>query len=155
MNKVITILLLMVGNIMFSQSAKSTLNWVENYKVAIKTAEIKNKPLLIFFTGSDWCMPCKNLEVDFLKTEKFAEIAAKEFVMYKADFPRDMSLISAKNERANAKLKMEFGVSSFPTIIIINSKSEEVNRITGYNKLIGSNNHFIFIESCLTKKTTN
>ena len=61
MNKVITILLLMVGNIMFSQSAKSTLNWVENYKVAIKTAEIKNKPLLIFFTGSDWCMPCKKL----------------------------------------------------------------------------------------------
>ena len=45
--------------------------------------------MLIFFTGSDWCGPCKMLVEDFFESDKFKEIAEKEFVLYEADFPRN------------------------------------------------------------------
>lgn len=54
----------------------------------------------------------------------------------------------------NSKLKEKFGVNSFPTIIVLDSRSEEINRITGYNKLIGNSKHFTFIENCITEKST-
>ena len=42
------------------------VNWEHSYEKAKSIAKKENKQLLIFFTGSDWCGPCKNLVADFL-----------------------------------------------------------------------------------------
>jgi len=54
----------------------SMLNWQQSFGKAQKLTKSKKKLLLIFFTGSDWCGPCKKLVADFFESEKFKNIAA-------------------------------------------------------------------------------
>ena len=103
-----------------------------SFKKAQKLASRKNKPLLVFFTGSDWCGPCKNLHKDFFETEKFKKIARKDFILYKADFPRRRDLISEEKKIENKKIQSEYGVKGYPTILVLSSYGIELGRQVGY-----------------------
>jgi thiol:disulfide interchange protein len=50
------------------------LNWESNFKVALKKSKKEKKPILIYFTGSDWCGPCKVLDKKLFHSEKFKKI---------------------------------------------------------------------------------
>ena len=39
--------------------------WLTNYDTAISKAKKQKKNVLVYFTGSDWCPPCKMLKTDF------------------------------------------------------------------------------------------
>ena len=45
----------------FSEVREIKLNWMPNYKKALKKSKKERKPVLIYFTGSDWCGPCKKI----------------------------------------------------------------------------------------------
>lgn len=98
------------------------LEWIENYADAVAKSKQENKFLVILFTGSDWCGPCKRLEKNVLNTEKFKTYADKKFVLYKADFPRNTDLVSEENKKQNAKLQQEYSQQSLPTIVVVDSQ---------------------------------
>ena len=105
--------------------------WSPTMKAAIEKATVENKPILIYFTGSDWCGPCINLDKNLFHTEKFEEFATENLVLYAADFPRNRDLISQDNRKINKELSHRYDQSSFPTIILINSKGEVLGRKNG------------------------
>lgn len=125
----------------------SSNNWVTDYSKAKLKAERQEKPLLIFFTGSDWCGPCKKLVSDFFETEKFKEITKNKFVLYEADFPRNRDLVSNKQRSDNNSLKIKYDVQAYPTVILINSNGDVVGRRKGYNLMRDPSYHFELIES--------
>ncbi|MBI9041785.1 thioredoxin family protein [Lutibacter sp.] len=131
--------------------SESNLNWIESYNEAKLISINENKPILIFFTGSDWCGPCKMLVADFFESEKFKDIANKEFVLYKADFPRNKSLVTAVQTKDNLKLKNKFGINSYPTICILDSKGKFVNTMKGYNSSRDTKYHYLFLNAALKK----
>lgn len=91
--------------------------WTEDAAAAVKKAEAESKDLLLLFTGSDWCPPCKRLEEEVFGKAEFAD-ASKHFVLLKFDFPQGRELppeVVKQNEEWQAK----FGVSGFPTVILI------------------------------------
>ena len=51
--------------------------WSENYLQARKAAAAKKIPMLILFSGSDWCPPCMQLDKTILDTKEFAAYAGK------------------------------------------------------------------------------
>lgn len=102
------------------------INWESSYKDALKRAKDENKPLLIYFTGSDWCGPCKILEKKLFNTDKFQEYADDKFVLYKADFPRNKNLVEDDKRKINKELKNRFGQTKFPTMIMVNGKEQEL-----------------------------
>ncbi|APG65006.1 hypothetical protein LPB136_06390 [Tenacibaculum todarodis] len=102
------------------------INWEKSYDDALKRAKAENKPLLVYFTGSDWCGPCKVLGKKLFKTEKFQEYATNKFVLYKADFPRNKDLVEEKTRKINEEIQARFGQSKFPTMLIVNSKEQEL-----------------------------
>ena len=59
-------------------------SWTEDIAAAIKTAEKEEKDLLLLYTGSDWCPPCKKLEADILSQEEFLDC-----LLYTSPSPRD------------------------------------------------------------------
>ena len=70
-------------------AAEYKAEWSENYLQARKAAAAKKIPMLILFSGSDWCPPCMRLDKNILDTKEFASYAGKgKFVLFKADFPR-------------------------------------------------------------------
>ncbi|WP_442267132.1 thioredoxin family protein [Tenacibaculum sp. ZS6-P6] len=105
--------------------------WLPTMKEAIKKATAENKPILIYFTGSDWCGPCINLDNTLFHTEKFEKFAAENLVLYTADFPRNRDLVTKENRKINKELSHRYDQSSFPTIILINSKGEVLGRKNG------------------------
>ena len=118
-------------------------------KEAIKIAEEEEKLVLIFFTGSDWCVPCKNLVADFFNTDNFSEMVKNNFVLYEADFPRNKNLVTASQRSDNYKLKSKYSVSSYPTIVIVNEKGEVLGKMKGYNSIRNTSYHYTFFDDIL------
>ena len=67
---------------LFSQTPKDTLlvenvvvlDWQPTFKMALKKSKKQNKPVLIYFTGSDWCSLCKILDEKLFHILNFKEI---------------------------------------------------------------------------------
>ena len=127
------------------------LDWFQKFEKAEKFSKNKNKPMLIFFTGSDWCGPCKKLEKDFFSSSEFKTIADKEFVLYKADFPRNLDLVSDSQRESNIELKSKYKVSSYPTLVFVDNKGNILGSRKGYNLMRDTSYHFQLLKEVLNK----
>ncbi|AOW20275.1 thioredoxin family protein [Urechidicola croceus] len=151
MKKRILFLFIFVGfsAVLFSQETHD--GWQNDYDEAVKIAKNEKKPILIFFTGSDWCGPCKMLMSDFFQSSKFKSIAAENFVLYEADFPKNTDLLTPQKRKKNYYLGGLYDVKSYPTIVIIDSDGTQLGRRKGYNLMRDSSYHFKLIEQTLSK----
>ena len=145
----IVFVLFLTYSIGFSQSHTNTI-WEENYQEAKAKAAKEHKKLLVFFTGSDWCGPCKKLTAHFFESAEFQEIATESLVLYEANFPRNKSLVTSQQAIANAKLGREYKINSFPTIMIFNEKGKKIGQRKGYN-MSDPSYHFKFLKNTIKK----
>lgn len=133
------------------ETIKENIKWEHNYETAKSIAEKENKQLLIFFTGSDWCGPCKKLVADFFESDKFRAIAEKEFVLYEADFPRNRNLVSKSQKKDNSRLSNKYRVSSYPTVVIADENEKLLGKMKGYNLMRETSYHYSFLDEVLKK----
>lgn len=107
-------------------------SWTENWDLAIAASKELERPILVNFTGSDWCSWCIRLANEVFTKEEFIDYAAKNLVLLKLDYPRKMEQ-SASLKKQNDELLRQFGVQGFPTIILVNQEAKEIAR-TGYQQ---------------------
>jgi thioredoxin-related protein len=113
-------------------AARAESEWLTDFKKAQQQARSSHKPVLIEFTGSDWCPPCMMLRRDVFSTKEFQDYAAKNFVLLELDFPR-------RKEQArelvtqNQELAARFGIEVFPSIIIIDAEGKKLGELLGYD----------------------
>ena len=93
------------------------LQWHTNVTEAIKISDKQKKPLLLFFTGSDWCGWCIRLQKEVLTTPEFAAWANKNVVLVELDYPKRKKL-APETAQQNAELQQVFGIQGFPTIYL-------------------------------------
>jgi thioredoxin-related protein len=116
--------------------------WVNDYNLAQEIAERENKRMLIYFTGSDWCHPCKLLSTDLFETERFNTLASKSFVLYEADFPRHQNTISKSRSKMNRRLLNRYDVNTFPTLVIVSARGKKLGHISGYSSTRDTQYHY-------------
>ena len=121
MKKIIVALLLFAGS--FAAEAQE-LVWETNVTKAMAISNETKKPLLLFFTGSDWCGWCIRLQKEVLKTPEFALWAKENVVLVELDFPRRAPQ-APEIKKQNDELQMAFGIQGFPTIILANATTKE------------------------------
>lgn len=92
--------------------------WETNLNKAADQAMKQNKPLLLFFTGSDWCGWCIRLQKEVLKTPEFADWATKNVVLVELDFPRRTQL-PADIAQQNMQLQQILEVRGYPTVWLV------------------------------------
>ena len=109
-----------------------TNNWLTNLDEAKKIAKRDRKPILLYFTGSDWCTPCVALKKDFFETKEFAEYEDK-FVMVYIDRPRRLDIISPEQMVYNKKIIAKYKTTSFPRMMILDSSGNEKDALSGYS----------------------
>lgn len=108
-------------------------NWHTNYEEALDIAKKSNRNILIYFTGSDWCAPCRVLKKEVLDTKEFTSIA-KEYVLLYIDVPRKKDRISPDEMEHNMALLSRFNKKGiFPSMIILSSHEREKAVISGYS----------------------
>lgn len=96
-------------------SQAQELKWHTDIKEAIKISNKKKKPLMLFFTGSDWCGWCIRLQKEVLKTPEFSKWAEGNVVLVELDYPRGIEQ-SAAIKKQNGELQQVFGIQGFPTV---------------------------------------
>ena len=121
MKKIIVALLLFAGS--FAAEAQE-LVWETNVTKAMAISTETKKPLLLFFTGSDWCGWCIRLQKEVLKTPEFAAWARENVVLVELDYPRKAPQ-TQDIKKQNNELQMAFGIQGFPTIILANATTKE------------------------------
>lgn len=98
--------------------------WTMDYESATKLAKEKKLPLLLNFTGSDWCGWCKLMDGNVYAKPEWSEFAAKNLVLVTIDFPQDKTIVPPRFVSKNEELKGKFGIRGFPTYVILDSDAE-------------------------------
>lgn len=114
-----------------AEGKKSTISWFTNYDEALSQARASHKPILLLFTGSDWCSWCIKLENEVLSTPDFAAVVGDRFVFFKADFPLNKT-ISPQLTANNKALQKRFNVHGYPSIVLIEPENERQIGTAGY-----------------------
>ena len=105
--------------------------WITDVPKAMEQAKSQKKLVLLDFTGSDWCPPCKNLHAKVLTSEEFSKFAKDNLVLVDLDFPKAKPQ-SDELKAANKELSKKYGIKGFPTIIVLDADGKELFRKVGY-----------------------
>lgn len=110
--------------------AGEPLPWLHSFEEAAKASKESGKPILIDFTGSDWCIFCIKLRDEVFSTEPFRQWAAAKVVLLEIDFPRNFDLDPVRMAEYE-ELANRFSVSAFPTITMVASNGDVLGQL-GY-----------------------
>ncbi len=110
------------GYFLFPQERNSP-DW-QYYEDAVYEAAIDGNQKIIIDFYADWCIPCKELDALTFSDERVIE-KTKDFVAIKVDMTKTLS---DKTE----EIRNKFKILGMPTVLIINSKGEEIHRLTGF-----------------------
>ncbi len=105
--------------------------WLTDLAKAQEKAKAEKKLVLIDFTGSDWCPPCKNLHKTVLVSPEFTQFAKDSLVLVEIDFPNSKPQ-SAELKAANKELAKKFGITGYPTVVVLDGSGKEVFKKVGY-----------------------
>jgi protein disulfide-isomerase len=101
-----------------------------NLDASIARAKAENKLVLLDFTGSDWCPPCKALQKEVLSQPEFKAYAESNLIYHVVDFPQKFQLppdVTATNKL----LAEKFSVEGFPTLIALDGQGNQILRQLG------------------------
>lgn len=120
----------------FVSSLSYSQNWKINFESVKQEALKENKNILLVFSGSDWCAPCIKLDNVVWKSEAFKTEAEKNWVLYKADFPKKKAnQLSPELTEINNQLAEKYNKNgSFPLVVLLD-KMGKVIGMTGFKNI--------------------
>lgn len=111
------------------RAADST--WLTDAALAQTRAKAEGKMVMLEFTGSDWCPPCKKMKAEVFPSADFKAFAEKNLVLVELDFPQRKKLPAAQ-QQANDALAKKYGVNAFPTLIFLRPDGSKAGELVGY-----------------------
>lgn len=128
MKKIKYLLFVLPLFLIFSFNQKITngesLKWHTNIKEAVEIANKENKPIFMFFTGSDWCGWCIRLQKEVFKTPEFEAWAKEKVVLVELDYPKRVPQ-TEEVKIQNAQLQQMFAIRGFPTVWFVKATDKE------------------------------
>ncbi|MCP5537980.1 MAG: DUF953 domain-containing protein [Akkermansiaceae bacterium] len=109
-----------------SSAALAGSEWMTDVDAALEKAKKEKKPVMVEFTGSDWCPPCKMMHKKVFSKKAFTDAASKKYILVKIDIPRGDKELYQKNQKVLGKYK----VSGVPTVILFGDDGKEFSRFS-------------------------
>lgn len=103
-------------------SEKKSIDWIKYSDSELVKASEKKGVIIDFY--ADWCIPCKELDAITFSDEKVIELS-KDFLNLKADMTKSLS-------PEVEQLRNKYNIVGVPTVLILDSKLNEIHRITGF-----------------------
>ena len=123
MKRIFTILAVFAATVTFAAAGLD--GWMDNLDKAIEKAKKENKPILVEFTGSDWCPPCMMMRKNVFSKKEFVDAASKKWILVELDLPKKSHPEVAKRNRPLAE---KFKIEGVPTVILLDENGKEFNR---------------------------
>ena len=144
MKKILILLSLVFASALHAQE------WQPSFNDAVSKAKEENKPIVLVFSGSDWCAPCIRLKKHIFDSDEFKAYALEHYVLYNADFPRKkQNQLPEPLLNANKSLIEKYNPKGYFPLVVVLDKNEKVLGETGFvarstpEKYIASLNKFI------------
>lgn len=118
-------LLLMIASLTTAEAA-----FLEDYSEAAKLAVMQNKPLLLFFSGSDWSGLSMKMKNEIFQAEDFTQKLQDQLICVEIDFPRHHQ-IDSNFARRGEVLKNRYQVEEFPSLVLIDPEGRLIAKL-GY-----------------------
>ncbi|AIE86328.1 thioredoxin family protein [Fimbriimonas ginsengisoli] len=112
-------------------SLASADGWLTSYDEALKQSKKSGKPVLVNFTGSDWCTFCIQLDKEVFTKPVFRDWAKKNVILLRLDFPHKPQ--PAKVAKTNQGIAMRYGITGFPTILFLSATGNVIGHY-GYDR---------------------
>ncbi len=109
----------------------SAAEWITDVPKAMEKAKAEKKLVLMDFTGSDWCPPCKALHQNVLTSKEFEDYADKNLVLVEVDFPNSKPQ-TEELKAANKALSEKYDIEGYPTVIVLNADGKQLSSNIGY-----------------------
>lgn len=106
--------------------------WLTSWDEAAKQSRASGKPIMMDFTGSDWCGWCMKLKAEVFDTDYFKRWAAEKVVLLEVDFPQNTELPEGQQAQNDA-LAEKYGIQGFPTIVFASADGEKLGEC-GYEE---------------------
>lgn len=127
MKKIFVIAFLMLTSL--SIQAQDELTWHTDMSKAADISIKENKPMFLFFTGSDWCGWCIRLQKEVFKTPEFIKWAKESVVLVELDFPRKNNQTEAIKTQ-NLQLQQQLKVQGYPTVWFVGATKTTDAKVT-------------------------
>lgn len=112
--------------------ARAGETWRTDLKGALEDAKRDRVPILLFFTGSDWCGWCKKLNREVFASKDFHVWSRLGAVLVEVDFPKQ-KVLPAPLKAQNERLSQLYKITGYPTVMIVDWKGAVVARM-GYEE---------------------
>ena len=116
MKKSILLLLLVFSSVAINAQ---DLKWYTDVKEASALSIKTKKPMMLFFTGSDWCGWCMRLQKEVFLQPAFTTWAKENVILVELDYPRSKPL-TPEIKKQNAEIGQMFAVRGYPTVWLVN-----------------------------------
>jgi len=114
----------------FSQAAV----WSTSYTEAADEAYNRDLPILLFFTGSDWCPWSRKLTTEVFETDDFAAWSTDRMILVRVEFPKHKTLPAHLATQNNSLLeRYRAHVGGLPTVLFLTPNGTVVGKL-GYQK---------------------
>jgi thioredoxin-related protein len=118
--------------------------WEESEKIASQRSVREGKPMLIWFTNSQSSPMCKALSQELFSSHDFGEWATENLVRLRIDDYVDVTdptktiddaqQLEFRIKDYNAKLKKQYKVMGYPSLVVLSPSGEVVGRYRGYKR---------------------
>lgn len=105
-------------------------DWHELMVVAQRKSAQTGKPILVDFTGSDWCHWCVKLKEDVFETKTFKNWARENVILLELDYPRSVEQRDEIKQQ-NADMAERYNIESYPTVLLLDANGEVLGKL-GY-----------------------
>ncbi len=107
--------------------------WFDDWNAAKAASRSTGRPILVLFTGSDWCHWCKVLRKEVLETPAFQEFARQKLILVFMDQPHSVKLppvLRQTYQILQQTLKPGYGV---PSLVLLSPEGKRLDAISGYD----------------------
>ncbi|MEW4455604.1 thioredoxin fold domain-containing protein [Bremerella sp. JC817] len=128
----LTLLLAANAPCLSGEESDSAIHWRTDFATAQEEAKQNSKAILLFFTGSDWCVYCKKLEQAAFHDETFIQSIEASFIPVMLDFPTGFEL-EEKLTQQNEQLRDRYGIQTYPTLLFTDADGRVFGLKLGFN----------------------
>lgn len=111
--------------------------WETDWSKALEKAGKSGQPVLVDFTGSDWCPGCIYLRKNIFDTDAFAKYAEdNNFMLVELDFPRTEGKMPPEQLKFHEELMRRYGISVFPSVLLMEGNGAPYAKIVGPSRTV-------------------
>ncbi len=107
-------------SVLFSSSLFAQVSWVRKFDDALKQAQAESK-LIVVDIFTDWCPPCREMAQKVYTDREFIDFSRSQIYM----------MLNAEKDSEGMRLSRKFDVHNYPTILILDAKGQEIDRLIG------------------------